>query len=56
MLEVFAGRDRTEKVARARELVERVYGEASVGAVYRDRIEAVRAQRDIAMDTARAAA
>lgn len=56
MLEVFAGRDRTEKVARARVLVERVYGEASVGAVYRDRIEAVRAQRDIAMDTARAAA
>jgi glycosyltransferase involved in cell wall biosynthesis len=56
MLEVFEGRNRAAKVARARELVERVYGEATVGAAYRSRIDAVREQRGIVVDTARTAA
>lgn len=56
MLEVFEGRDREAKVERARALIQQVYGEASVGAVYRERIEAVRAQRGTVVDSARAAA
>ncbi|MCC6653222.1 MAG: glycosyltransferase, partial [Candidatus Eisenbacteria bacterium] len=56
MREVFEGRGREAKVERARELIERVYGEAAVGEVYRERIEAVRAARNTTMETARAAA
>ncbi len=56
MLEVFEGRDREAKVKRAHDLVERVYGEAAVGAVYRERIESVRARIRAAGEVVRVAA
>ncbi len=56
MLEVVAGRGRNAKVERAKELIERVYGEAAVGAVYRERIETVRARRADGREAAPAAA